>query len=56
MDVVIGRLRGMVLSIYQCHIRASPGRDGVENVSLDLIIGPGVWPALTTVVHSCTVA
>ncbi len=56
MDAVTGRLSGTVLSIYQCHIRASAGRDGVESVSLGIIVGPGVWPALTTVVHSCTVA
>ncbi len=56
MDVVIGRWSGVVGWVYQCHIRASAGRDGVESVSLGVIVGPGVWPALTTVVHSCTVA
>ncbi len=44
MDAVTGRLSGVEINmcIYQCHIRASAGRDGVLSVGLDLMISPGV--------------
>ncbi len=32
----------MMVCIYQCHIRASTGRDGVKSVGSDIIISPGV--------------
>jgi len=43
-DAVTGRLCAVdiMVWIYQCHIRASAGRDGVMSVCLDLMISPGV--------------
>ncbi len=47
MDAVTGRLSGLgMVCLYQCHIRASAGRDGVKSVGLDLMISPGVCSAL----------
>ncbi len=40
--------------IYQCHIRASVGRD-VLSVCLDLMISPGVCSALAPDAHSDTI-
>ncbi len=47
MDAVTGSwsVLGMVC-LYQCHIRASAGREGVKSVGLDLMISPGVCSAL----------
>ncbi len=45
MDAVTGRLSGVemiMVCIYQCHIRASGGREEVLSVGLDLMISPGV--------------
>ncbi len=45
MDAVTGRLSGVdmiMMCIYQCHIRASAGRDEVFSVCLDVMISPGV--------------
>ncbi len=43
MDAVTGRLSGVEkVCIYQCHIRASGGRDQVLSVGLDIMISPGV--------------
>ncbi len=44
MDAVTGRLSGveMMVCLYQCHIRASVGREKVMSVGLDLMISPGV--------------
>ncbi len=57
MDAVTGRLSGVELEvcIYQCHIRASAGRDGVMSVSLDLMISPGVFTVLPPFTHSDTI-
>ncbi len=56
MDAVTGRLSGVgEKCVYQCHIRASPGRDGVMSIGLDLMISPGVCSALLTVTHSNTI-
>ncbi len=43
MDAVTGRLSGVeiMVCLYQCHIRASAGRE-VLRVCLDLMISPGV--------------
>ncbi len=44
MDAVTGSWSGVeiMVCVYQCHIRASVGRDGVMSVCLDLMISPGV--------------
>ncbi len=57
MDAVTGRLSGveMMVCIYQCHIRASAGRDEVLSVGLDIMISPGVCSALPPVTHSDTI-
>ncbi len=58
MDAVTGSRCGVlvkvVLCIYQCHIRASAGRDTVMSVCLDLMISPGVCAALPPNTHSDT--
>ncbi|XP_050960528.1 uncharacterized protein LOC127161824 [Labeo rohita] len=54
-DAVTGRLSGVGMCIYQCHIRASAGRDKELSVSLDVMISPGVCSALATVTHSDTI-
>ncbi len=58
MDAVTGSWSGvlvyMVLCVYQCHIRASAGRE-VMSVCLDLMISPGVCSALPPVTHSITI-
>ncbi len=57
MDAVTGRLSGVeiMVCVYQCHIRASAGRDGVMSVCLDLMISPGVCSALPPDTHSHTI-
>ncbi len=57
MDAVTGSWSGVEIKvcIYQCHIRPSEGRDGVESVGLDLMISPGVCAALPLVTHSRTI-
>ncbi len=58
MDPVTGRLSGVemiLVCIYQCHIRASGGKDGVMSVGLDLMISPGVCTALPPNTHSGTI-
>ncbi len=58
MDAVTGRLSGVeiiLVCLYQCHIRASAGREKVMSVGLDLMISPGVWTALPPVTHSGTI-
>ncbi len=54
MDAVTGSWRGVVLCVYQCHIRASAGRE-VMSVCLDIMISPGVCSALPPVTHSITI-
>ncbi|XDV28042.1 hypothetical protein PO909_031447, partial [Leuciscus waleckii] len=56
-DAVTGRWSGVgrLGWEYQCHIRASAGREMVTIVSLDLMISPGDCPALTPGVHSDTI-
>ncbi len=59
MDAVTGSWSGVevniVVCIYQCHIRASGGRDEVLSVCLDLMISPGVCSAFPPVTHSDTI-
>ncbi len=56
MDAVTGSWSGVeIMCIYQCHIRASAGRDGVMSVCLDLMISPGVCSAVPPVTHSYTI-
>ncbi len=44
MDAVTGSWSGVEIEVclYQCHIRASTGRDGIKSVGLDIMISPGV--------------
>ncbi len=42
LDAVTGSWSGVEMWIYQCHIRASGGRETVMSVCLDLMISPGV--------------
>ncbi len=52
MDAVTGSCSGVgMVCLYQCHIRASAGRDGVKSVGLDLMISPGVFSALPPDTH-----
>ncbi len=41
-DAVTGRMSGVeiMVCVYQCHIRASAGREGVKSVGLDIMISP----------------
>ncbi len=55
MDAVTGSWSGVEVCLYQCHIRASAGRDRVMSVCLDLMISPGVCSALAPVTHSDTI-
>ncbi len=56
MDAVTGRMSGVeiMVCVYQCHIRASAGREWVKSVCLDIMISPGVCFALPTFTHSDT--
>ncbi len=54
MDAVTGSWSGVEVCLYQCHIRASAGRE-VLSVCLDLMISPGVCAALAPVTHSITI-
>ncbi len=56
-DAVTGRLSGAEIEVclYQCHIRASAGRE-IMSVSLDIMISPGVCSALPPDTHSDTIA
>ncbi len=53
MDAVTGSCSGVEIEVcsYQCHIRASTGRDGMMSVCLDIMISPGVCSALPPVSH-----
>ncbi len=56
MDTVIGSWSGVdMVCIYQCHIRASVGREKVMSVGLDIMISPGVCTALHPDTHSDTI-
>ncbi len=57
MDAVTGKLSGVEMMVwrYQCHIRASGGRDRFMSVGLDLMISPGVCSALPQDTHSDTI-
>ncbi len=57
MDAVTGSWSGVeiMVCIYQCHIRASGGKDGVMSVGLDVMISPGVCSALAPDTHSYTI-
>ncbi len=51
-DAVTGSCSGVgMVCLYQCHIRASTGRDWVKSVCLDIMISPGVCTALPPVSH-----
>ncbi len=56
-DAVTGSWSGVeiMVCVYQCHIRASAGRDRVMSVCLDIMISPGVWSALPPDTHSYTI-
>ncbi len=54
-DAVTGRSSGVVMYLYQCHIRASAGRETVMSVCLEVMISPGVCSALPPVTHSYTI-
>ncbi len=55
MDAVTGRLSGVeMVCMYQCHIRASAGRERVMSVRSDKMINPGVCTALPPVTQSYT--
>ncbi len=56
MDAVTGSKCGLEKKcLYQCHIRASAGRDGMMSVGLDVMISPGVCSALPLDTHSGTI-
>ncbi len=57
MDAVTGSWSGVEIMgfVYQCHIRASVGRDRVMSVCLDIMISPGVCSALPIDAHSYTI-
>ncbi len=56
MDAVTGRLSGVeIMCLYQCHIRASAGRETVMSVGLDIMISHGVYTAVPPVTHSGTI-
>ncbi len=55
MDAVTGRLSGVEMCLYQCHIRASAGKEEVLSVCLDIMISPGVCTALPPDTHSDTI-
>ena len=42
LDAATGRLSGVGGFIYQSHIKASAGEEGVVSVCLDVMISPGV--------------
>ncbi len=55
-DAVTGSWSGVgLVSLYQCHMKASAGRDGVKSVCLDIMISPGVCSALPPDTHSDTI-
>ncbi len=55
MDAVTGSWSGVgEMCVYQCHIRASAGRE-VMSVGLDIMISPGVWSVVPPVTHSDTI-
>ncbi len=55
MDAVTGSWSGVdIMCLYQCHIRASGGRE-VLSVCLDIMISPGVCSALPPDTHSNTI-
>ncbi len=57
MDAVTGRLSGVeiMVCLYQCHIRASGGKEEVLSVGLEVMISPGVCTALPPDTHSGTI-
>jgi len=56
-DDVTGSWSGVEIEVclYQCHIRASVGRETVMSVGLEIMISPGVCSALPPVTHSDTI-
>ncbi len=55
MDAVTGSWSGAgSVCVYQCHIRASSGKE-VLSVGLDIMISPGVCSALPPDIHSDTI-
>ncbi len=57
MDAVTGSCSGVEIKVcvYQCHIRASAGRERVMSVCSDVMISPGVCTALPPDTHSDTI-
>ncbi len=56
-DAVTRSWSGVEIKVcaYQCHIRASGGRDRVMSVCLDSMISSGVCTALPPVTHYITI-
>ncbi len=54
MDAVTGSWSGVDVCSYQCHIRASAGRE-VMSVCLDIMISPGVCSAVPPDTYSDTI-
>ncbi|XP_073804235.1 uncharacterized protein isoform X2 [Danio rerio] len=56
-DAVTGRLTAMemLVCVYQCHIRASGGREMVLSVCLDVMLSPGVCSAFPPVSQLVTI-
>ncbi len=55
MDTVTGSWSLVDVCLYQCHIRASGGRETVLSVCLDIMISPRACAALPPVTHSDTI-
>ena len=57
LDAATGRLSGVGSGglIYQSHIKASAGEEGVLSVGLDIMISPGVWASTAAAPLSDTI-
>ena len=55
LDAATGRLSGVGRFIYQSHIKASAGEEGVMSVCLDVMISPGVWTSTAAAPLSGTI-
>ena len=55
LDAATGRLSGVGGFIYQSHIKASAGEEGVMSVGLDIMISPGVCSSTPAAPFSVTI-
>ena len=55
LDAATGRLRGVGGFIYQSHIKASAGEEGLMSVCLDGMISPGVCSSAAAAPLSYTI-